>query len=94
MTPTPRPPDPDDRTAASAIEAAILSGRKIEAIKLYREQTGLGLAESKTAIDQLEAELRRSAPERFARPSGRGCTATVATLLLVVGLFTAVAHLG
>ncbi len=28
-------------------------GRKIEAIKLYREATGAGLAEAKAAIDQL-----------------------------------------
>lgn len=28
-------------------------GRKIEAIKLYREETGLGLAEAKSVIDRL-----------------------------------------
>lgn len=30
-------------------------GKKIEAIKLYREKTGLGLKESKDAVDELAA---------------------------------------
>lgn len=30
-------------------------GRKIEAIKLYREQTGVGLAQAKEAVEALEA---------------------------------------
>ena len=32
----------------------IQSGNKIEAVKLYRELTGYGLAESKDAVDRLE----------------------------------------
>lgn len=31
----------------------VRQGLKIEAIKLYREQTGVGLAEAKAAIDQM-----------------------------------------
>ena len=31
------------------------SGKQMEAIKLYRELTGFGLAESKDAVDQLAA---------------------------------------
>jgi ribosomal protein L7/L12 len=31
----------------------VRQGRKIEAIKLYREQTGAGLAEAKEAVDRL-----------------------------------------
>lgn len=33
-------------------------GNKIEAIKIYREKTGLGLKESKDVIDGMERELR------------------------------------
>lgn len=33
--------------------------RKIEAIKIYREMTGLGLKESKDAIDALERQLKK-----------------------------------
>ena len=38
-------------------EAQLLfqQGRKIEAIKLHREQTGLGLAEAKAAVERYEA---------------------------------------
>jgi ribosomal protein L7/L12 len=37
------------------IKAHIAAGRKIEAIKLYREATGAGLAEAKEAIELIEA---------------------------------------
>lgn len=40
--------DPDTR---AAIEAAMGRGDKIQAIKLLREATGLGLAESKQAVE-------------------------------------------
>ena len=35
------------------VERALAAGRKIEAIKLYREFTGLGLAEAKDAVDRM-----------------------------------------
>jgi ribosomal protein L7/L12 len=40
----------------NAIVAAISRGQKIEAIKLYREATGLGLAESKDAVEAMETQ--------------------------------------
>jgi len=46
------PADPE------TIESAIRSGRTIEAIKLYREQHGVGLREAKDAIE----EMARTAP--------------------------------
>ena len=36
----------------------IKRGNLIEAIKLYREQTGLGLKEAKDAVDELQRRLR------------------------------------
>jgi ribosomal protein L7/L12 len=41
-----------------ALQALVREGRKIEAIKLHREQTGLGLRESKSYVDALEARSR------------------------------------
>lgn len=38
--------------AMADIRALADSGRKIEAIKLYRQRTGAGLAEAKDAIDR------------------------------------------
>jgi ribosomal protein L7/L12 len=40
------------------IQEALRRGNKIEAIKIYRELTGVGLAEAKQAIDQAEKFLR------------------------------------
>ena len=47
------------------IKAALVAGRKIEAIKWYREAAGVGLTEAKDAVEKLEAELRAASPERF-----------------------------
>ena len=41
----------------------IFAGQKIEAIKVYKEITGMGLRESKEFIDDLEAQLREENPE-------------------------------
>lgn len=45
--------DTDDR-----IRNLVLEGKKIEAIKLYREMTGLGLKEAKDAVDGMERGLK------------------------------------
>jgi ribosomal protein L7/L12 len=46
-----------------AVMRALQEGRKIEAIKLYREQTGLGLREAKDAVERLE-QMRRQSMEQ------------------------------
>lgn len=52
------------------IKEAIFRNRKIDAIKLYRECTGSGLAEAKATVEQLEADLRAAEPDRFNGPAG------------------------
>ena len=47
------------------IKEALFQGRKIEAIRLYREYTGTGLGEAKPAVERLEAELRAAEPDKF-----------------------------
>jgi ribosomal protein L7/L12 len=42
----------------ASIDGMLRQGQKIEAIKLYRERTSLGLKEAKDAVDAREAELR------------------------------------
>lgn len=50
---------PAEGGASSAeIEAALKGGRKIEAIKLYRETFGVGLKQAKEAVEAMEARLR------------------------------------
>ena len=74
-------PTPEDH--ADAIKREIFAGRKIQAIKLYREQVSVGLAEAKDAVEKLEAELRASSPERFTAPLGKGCFAVLVLGLLI-----------
>jgi uncharacterized protein (DUF2342 family) len=75
--------NPEDQ--ASALKQALFAGRKIEAIKLYREQTNVGLAEAKAAVEALEAELRQSMPGSFSKPSSKGGCGTTAVLVLALG---------
>jgi len=51
--------DPNsDPVLAPRIQEALRSGNKIEAIKIYRELTGVGLAEAKQAIDRAEQFIK------------------------------------
>ena len=60
------------------IKDELFHGRKIDAIKLYRRSTGVGLAEAKSAVEKLEQELRETSPDKFiATPQGQGCLGLV-----------------
>ena len=55
-----------DRDAlTSEVTRLLIQGQKINAIKLYREQTGLGLREAKEAVDLVEKGLPVGSPELF-----------------------------
>jgi hypothetical protein len=75
---------PEDKQ--TAIKEAIFKGRKIEAIKLYRDATGAGLKEAKDAVEKLEGELKAASPDKFSKPSSKGCLGSVA---IVCALFIA-----
>ncbi|WP_424643193.1 ribosomal protein L7/L12 [Embleya sp. AB8] len=47
------PPGSLDPSTMPDVMQAVRAGRKIQAIKLYRERTGLSLGEAKDAIDEL-----------------------------------------
>ncbi len=77
--------DPEAQGALpEEIEAEVLAilenGRKIEAIKLYRERTGAGLKEAKDAVEALARQHGIGA-------SGSGCAGAV----LMVSLLSAAA---
>ena len=78
-----------DREQIDAIRQALFCGRKIEAIKVYREATGKGLKESKEFIDALSARLRDEEPEKFSAPSGGGCMGAAAILATIFCVATA-----
>jgi ribosomal protein L7/L12 len=64
---------PASPVQTAAITEALFAGKKIVAIKLYREQTKAGLADAKRAVEEIEAQLRLSAPGLFVSPAGKGC---------------------
>jgi hypothetical protein len=68
------------------IGKSLADGRKIEAIKIYREATGKGLKEAKEFIDRLIAELQEKDPEKYAKLSqGSGCVSAVVLCLGLAG---------
>lgn len=70
---------------AQQIANYIFAGQKIQAIKVYREYSGMGLKESKDFVESLETELRTQQPGRFtAPPAGKGCLG----MLVVFGIGT------
>ena len=74
-----------DDQQRQAIENAIFACRKIEAIKLYREATGVQLVDAKRAVEDMEVDLRRRSPESFIRGAGKsGCSVTTACAVLAV----------
>jgi ribosomal protein L7/L12 len=51
--------DPNsDAALAPQVQEALRRGNKIEAIKIYRELTGVGLVEAKQAIDRAEQSIK------------------------------------
>ena len=68
------------------IQAALFAGRKLWAIKLYRECSGTGLAEAKDAVEKLENELRDASPEKFTAPAeSKGCLGAAALFCAIAG---------
>jgi len=47
-----------DPVLSPQIQDALRKGNKIEAIKIYREMTGVGLAEAKQVIDRAEQFIK------------------------------------
>ena len=47
-----------DDIQKGSVQELILRGQKIQAIKLYREISGVGLKEAKEAVDQMHVSLR------------------------------------
>lgn len=76
-------PNEPSQEKLEQLRDAIFARRKIEAIKLYREFSGSGLATSKDYIEKLTEELEAKHPEKFAAKP-KGCS--VAAVLLAAGV--------
>ncbi|MEW4487779.1 ribosomal protein L7/L12 [Thalassoglobus sp. JC818] len=66
-----------------AVLEEIRKGRKLQAIKIYRDYSGVGLKEAKEFIEQLTEQLKKEDPT-FVPKGNAGCGA--AALLLVAGV--------
>lgn len=55
-------PPPSQILASGPVADLLREGRKIEAIKRYREQTGVGLKEAKDAVEAMERGERLEVP--------------------------------
>lgn len=81
-------PTPDEKL--EAIQTCLFAGDKIQAIRIYREWKGGGLAECKAAVEGIDAELRLTIPEKFQpvadSSGGVGCVAAVLLFLAVIAV--------
>lgn len=77
---------PMSEETAGAITQALFTGKKVEAVKLYREAEGCDLKEAKEAMDALETALREETPESFRFGSKSGCMSVLVIGGLLVGL--------
>ncbi len=65
------------------IQAALADGKMIEAIKVYRAATGVGLKEAKDAMDAYYEKLRAEAPDRFPERAKTGCAGIILMFVMV-----------
>ena len=77
--------DEKDRHYSSAVLQAVDAGRKIDAIKRLREETGLGLKEAKQEIDQLSI-IRRPQSATAVEQGGAGAIVKIVLVGLVLYL--------
>ena len=76
------------------IMEAIYKGRKLNAVKIYKESSGKSLLEAKTFIEGLTAELKSTSPEKFDTKSATGCAGLILLLATSFGVAVVVAAKG
>ena len=72
-------PIPDPNSMEGQVLALMQGQKKIEAIRLYREQTGAGLKQAKDAVEALAAKQGIS-------PKGAGCAGMVLLIVMVLAI--------
>jgi len=76
-----------EQTVLDEITSLIYEGKKIQAIKAYRNATFKGLKESKDFVDRLSMELYEKNPARFrVEPSKSAGCGTAIFFLGLIGL--------
>jgi Ribosomal protein L7/L12 C-terminal domain len=82
-----------DAELPAEVLRAIEKGRKIEAIKILRERTGIGLANAKVLVERSARQLAEQNPRPELAESGSGMPRLLMSLLLAVLIFAVYRHL-
>ncbi|WP_146599043.1 hypothetical protein [Novipirellula aureliae] len=69
------------------ISESIYQGRKLEAVKRYKELRGTSLLDAKNFIEALTEELKAASPERFSTQSTVGCASVLVLVLASLSVF-------
>ena len=80
----------NDLEISDQVIAAIDAGRKIEAIKILREQTGLGLKDAKDVVDSIAREKRGApggAPGMVEEGGAGGMIKMIVVIAVVLGVY-------
>lgn len=72
----------EDSSSLDEVKRLVQSGRKIEAIKLVREESGLGLKEAKERVDAVETQMIANGEMP---PKAKGCVGVILLLSLGCG---------
>ncbi|WKZ48901.1 MAG: hypothetical protein QY306_05980 [Anaerolineales bacterium] len=64
--------DYDNPVLESKIRSLLTKGKKIDAVKIYREEYGVGLKEAKDAVDRIEATMPRDSSRKMPYESAIG----------------------
>jgi hypothetical protein len=82
-----------DAELPAEVLRAIEKGRKIEAIKILRERTGIGLANAKVLVERNARQFAEQNPRPALTESGNGMPRLLMSLLLAVLIFAVYRHL-
>jgi ribosomal protein L7/L12 len=80
--------------AMREVSALLMAGKKIEAIKLYRNTAGVDLKDAKDAVDALEAKINPAAVTTRAAAMARMRRLLVLAVLIAVGVAAVVMLMG
>jgi hypothetical protein len=82
-----------DAELPAEVLRAIEKGRKIEAIKILRERTGIGLANAKVLVERAARQFAEKNPQPVLTDSGTGIPRLLMSLLVAVLIFAVYRHL-
>lgn len=81
--------EPEYPDLPTEVILAIQAGRKLDAIRILREHTGMGLTDAKAVVDRLSEEYGSERPSVSASREDSGNLRFLATLVILGGIAAA-----